>query len=495
MGNKLRRASKKKEQEHPLSHLWKETGMYPNIQWTKKDLKTMVLNGNIAPLISGCDDPIPNERILSECPICFMYYSECAVNVASCCSKPMCSQCYCSVQVSPDAKPACCPFCTSPQFNVAPMVKGVQFPERYGLDATSFRKTIQMIRSQGNAADNVQVGMSRPPSNSISVEQRQEQQERMADLSDLAEVERVTSPSIAPYHLSPGSQPGATPGGIPSMSLGGGGSARMNSVEREAWQRSQLEDIFGENGPRISQSNSNVRMAIEQMMMEEAIRLSLNDGGGGEGGGAGEGGSGSGSSGSSLDGSGNTGEGKEETSESVSRRDARVEAEVRVQQLQEEEEEDADLAAAIRASLEEAAAVEAQRQQHQGGSKAEEEFDDDIDTDDLFDTSDDDNEENLAEEAGSNSIATDIACRMMEDDTGSVETDIVAAALITQELIGEQIVLHTEEEHALAFHIMEFHSSLLLIEQEENSEMEEVEEVEEVEEKDNTEQNNLLPEE
>ena len=41
-----------------------------------------------------------------------------------------------------------------------------------------------------------------------------------------------------------------------------------------------MADIFGQrpDGQRIATSNSNVRMAIEQMMMEEAIRLSLGTG-------------------------------------------------------------------------------------------------------------------------------------------------------------------------------------------------------------------------
>jgi hypothetical protein len=299
MGNskskkKKQKASKKK---HPLHHLWEEKGMYPNIQWSSKDLQTMVLNGNFAPLIPGSDDPIPDERILSECPICFLYYSECAVNVASCCSKPMCSQCYCSVQVSPESKPASCPYCTSANFNVAPMVQGVQHPERYGLHERAFARTIQLIQTQSlqneeSLAQQQTTESRQTPSGSISVAQRFEQQELMTDLSDLAEVDRITSPTIAPYHLSPSSQPSAAPARRPTspmadMSLGGG-RGRMNSNERDAWQRNQLAALLGSTSGagRAAQNNSQVRLAIEQMMMEEAIRLSMADAGGGGGGGA-----------------------------------------------------------------------------------------------------------------------------------------------------------------------------------------------------------------
>ena len=337
MGNKSSRSKKKKKKtptQHPLHHLWQQTEMYPNTKWNQKDLQRVVTNGTIAPLIPGSDDPIPNERILSECPICFMYYAECTVNVASCCAKPMCSQCYCSVQTSPEAKNACCPFCTSPTFSVAPMVKGVQFPDRYGLDAKSFQETIKLISKQDEEESVSTVQSRTTPSNSVSVEERFEQQERMADLSDLAEVERVTSPSLAPYHLSPSSQPNANPSGQgpPSMSLGGsggsgggGGGGRMNSIQRAAWQRGQLADIFGQrpDGQRIATSNSNVRMAIEQMMMEEAIRLSL--------------------------GTGASSQGEEkEVTESTQQQQQQQ------QQQQDEEGMDDDLAAAIRASLEEA---------------------------------------------------------------------------------------------------------------------------------------------
>ena len=184
------------------------------------------------------------------------------------------------------------------------MVKGVQFLDRYGLNQRDFQKTIATIEKQAAAQTNSSSSSSSSSTNNgISVKERLEQQERMADLSDLAEVDRITSPTIAPYHLSPGSggrsRESSSP--IPDISLGGSESSRggasdsrMNSLEREAWQRGHLEGIFGgEATSRIAQSNGNVRMAIEQMMMEEAIRLSLGGGSsGGSSGGSGGGGGG-----------------------------------------------------------------------------------------------------------------------------------------------------------------------------------------------------------
>ena len=78
------------------------SSLYDASSWDRKDLSRMVLGGEIAPLIPGSDDELLDLRIPLECPICFLYYAECAVNVTACCSKPICSECYLSINGTTD---------------------------------------------------------------------------------------------------------------------------------------------------------------------------------------------------------------------------------------------------------------------------------------------------------------------------------------------------------------------------------------------------------
>jgi len=304
------------------------------------------------------------------------------------------------------------------------MVQGVQHPERYGLHERAFARTIQLIQTQSlqneeSLAQQQTTESRQTPSGSISVAQRFEQQELMTDLSDLAEVDRITSPTIAPYHLSPSSQPGAAPARRPTspmadMSLGGG-RGRMNSNERDAWQRNQLAALLGSTSGagRAAQNNSQVRLAIEQMMMEEAIRLSMADaGGGGGGGGGGEGGGGGGGSGGGGGGEGSRSRQSSFATSDESGGDQRT------------EEMDDDLAAAIAASLAEAEhAKQAQRTVEEalqeGASKTN------------------------VEESGGGSVLTssDALLSLFDDDS---EDSVVEEEVVEEEVVEEEVVVVEE---------------------------------------------------
>eukprot|EP00752_Nemacystus_decipiens_P006203 g5596.t2 len=56
----------------------------------------------------------PHQQQTEECPICFMHYY--GVNMTTCCSKPLCTECY--LQVRPPRSSVVCPFCNCAKFAV-----------------------------------------------------------------------------------------------------------------------------------------------------------------------------------------------------------------------------------------------------------------------------------------------------------------------------------------------------------------------------------------
>ena len=192
---------------------------------------------------------------------------------------------------SPGEVGAACPFCQSRTCRHTHGQRR-QHPDRYGLDEKTFARTVTTIKRFCNEAESNDAAT--PPVAGVSVADRLEHQQNMADMSDLAVLERQTSPTLAPYHVSPNSQlqPQASSTSPVPLSLEGSngrrlqlegqtrGYTRLNSIDRQNMQQGHLSELFGPVGERISNSNRDVRMAIEQMMMEEAIRQSLSlDGG------------------------------------------------------------------------------------------------------------------------------------------------------------------------------------------------------------------------
>ncbi|TDH66904.1 hypothetical protein CCR75_008505 [Bremia lactucae] len=89
------------------------TGLYPTCPWEHKAARRLILERKLAPRFPGQE---AKEGFFTlECPICFMFYPG-NLNVSSCCSKPICSECY--LQIRPPQKPICCPFCNQEAFGV-----------------------------------------------------------------------------------------------------------------------------------------------------------------------------------------------------------------------------------------------------------------------------------------------------------------------------------------------------------------------------------------
>ncbi|KAH7474863.1 hypothetical protein PRIC1_013008 [Phytophthora ramorum] len=89
------------------------TGLYPSCPWELKTARRLIVERKLAPRFPGKE--AKDGAFTLECPICFMFYPG-SLNMSSCCSKPICSECY--LQIRPPQKPICCPFCNQEAFSV-----------------------------------------------------------------------------------------------------------------------------------------------------------------------------------------------------------------------------------------------------------------------------------------------------------------------------------------------------------------------------------------
>lgn len=70
----------------------------------------------IAPIFRGADDP-PENVVMDECPICMLFYPG-GLNVARCCKKDICTECYLQIRLPGNAPKPPCPFCQRDGFDV-----------------------------------------------------------------------------------------------------------------------------------------------------------------------------------------------------------------------------------------------------------------------------------------------------------------------------------------------------------------------------------------
>jgi len=89
-------------------------GLYSTCNWPPKTLKKLICDKKLAPIFKGIDDDTPGS-LLDECPICFMLYP--SLNHARCCKQDICTECF--LQLKPfNSSEATCPFCNRTDFHV-----------------------------------------------------------------------------------------------------------------------------------------------------------------------------------------------------------------------------------------------------------------------------------------------------------------------------------------------------------------------------------------
>eukprot|EP00762_Andalucia_godoyi_P000939 ANDGO_03905.mRNA.1 hypothetical protein len=91
--------------EGPEKRFNVRTGIYPTCEWDEKRVSKLILSKKLAPFFPPGDTP--DERSV-ECPICCYNYP--SSNKTACCKKWICSECYLQVR-KPDPVRSKCPFC------------------------------------------------------------------------------------------------------------------------------------------------------------------------------------------------------------------------------------------------------------------------------------------------------------------------------------------------------------------------------------------------
>lgn len=92
-------------------------GLYPKCPWDLRSLKRLIMEKKLAPIFKGVDDP-PENVVMDECPICMLYYPG-GLNVARCCKKDICTECFLQIRLPGNAPRPACPFCQREGFDIS----------------------------------------------------------------------------------------------------------------------------------------------------------------------------------------------------------------------------------------------------------------------------------------------------------------------------------------------------------------------------------------
>ena len=93
----------------------KPTGLYPTCAWEDKAVRKLILEGRLAPRFAGLEDKHKSFPT-KECPICFLRHV--VLNNARCCRKQLCTECYLQMR-KPKGGSSRCPFCNHPKLQAS----------------------------------------------------------------------------------------------------------------------------------------------------------------------------------------------------------------------------------------------------------------------------------------------------------------------------------------------------------------------------------------
>ncbi|KAI4390173.1 hypothetical protein MLD38_002312 [Melastoma candidum] len=122
MGNKLGR----RRQVVDDKYTWPQ-GLHSLKDVDIKKLRKFILDSKLAPCYPGDEE---STRDLEECPICFLYYP--SLNRSTCCTKRICTECFLQVKVPNSTRTTQCPFCKT--LNYAVEYRGVKTKEEKGIE-------------------------------------------------------------------------------------------------------------------------------------------------------------------------------------------------------------------------------------------------------------------------------------------------------------------------------------------------------------------------
>ncbi|KAI6856129.1 hypothetical protein KC323_g8024 [Hortaea werneckii] len=251
------------------------------------------------PYING----LPIEAYLykeaSECPICFLYYPP-YLNQTRCCDQPICSECFVQIR-RPDPHPpeheqpgeqrppedeaeqlvsevAACPFCVTPEFGVTYEAP----PFRRGLGYANQQHPLKDLNSAMSSSSSLQSGAGRRRAQSLSATSpqvittdkvRPDWAKKLADAR--AHAMRRSAAATALHNAAYMMNDGQSRGGLSAF------SRRRRTLFSDSPGASgsgtpqQQEDGGNDMLPARSSSRRNRVDDLEDLMMMEAIRLSL----------------------------------------------------------------------------------------------------------------------------------------------------------------------------------------------------------------------------
>ncbi|CAA6665605.1 unnamed protein product [Spirodela intermedia] len=137
MGNKLGKRRQAVDEKYT-----RPQGLYQNQNFDHKKVRKQILRSKLAPCYPGGEERIFDRE---ECPICFLYYP--SLNRSKCCTKGICTECYLQMKSFRSTRSSQCPFCKSSNYEVD--YRGMMTKEERRMEKIEEQKVIEAkIRMQ-----------------------------------------------------------------------------------------------------------------------------------------------------------------------------------------------------------------------------------------------------------------------------------------------------------------------------------------------------------
>jgi len=231
--------------------LLKPSGLYESSWWesNRRSIRRSIQDRKIAPFFKPeveTDDNNPQVRPeLEECPICFNLFAG-GLNRAKCCTSGICTECYLQIKM-PNPKTCLCPYCKFSPFEVV-------FTGPLSEEAQQ-----QRLREQQRVVE-LQHRIRREEIERDNERQKQRMKER--------EEERRKSQLSQPTEKPPKTRQTAAPIAIEQVSV---------SSSEDAEQEMSPAARIAQNFQGVDNLDDQMAAQLEDLMLAEAIRLSLQE--------------------------------------------------------------------------------------------------------------------------------------------------------------------------------------------------------------------------
>eukprot|EP01098_Paradermamoeba_levis_P008473 TRINITY_DN3514_c0_g1_i1.p1 TRINITY_DN3514_c0_g1~~TRINITY_DN3514_c0_g1_i1.p1 ORF type:complete len:523 (-),score=168.70 TRINITY_DN3514_c0_g1_i1:302-1870(-) len=235
------------------------TGLYQKCTWDQRILRRLILEKKLAPIVSGQPDKTALE--LEECPICFLYYPT-GLNRAVCCKQGLCTECYTQIKSTPQ-QILDCPFCSHSNFVVVYL--GPPNREEKEKEALEEQRVVEIQKKRKEEEERDKINQRSASLPSMGPDRMKTFDEVAQDISSGKVVYTPpTSSSLPPPPPIFTNQSKHKHGGKSGNSRSGRSTtwAGRNRAQDEGWKNDQDVEM------------------LEELMLMEAIRLSLSESGG-----------------------------------------------------------------------------------------------------------------------------------------------------------------------------------------------------------------------